>query len=215
MKLVLLGPPGVGKGTQAQLLSAWLKVPVISTGDMLRAAVAAGTELGQAARRYMNSGQLVPDQMMVGLVKARIEAADCQAGFLLDGFPRTAQQAIALNELDIEIDCVLALELSDAVIVRRLSGRWVHPASGRVYHTTHHPPQRDLLDDITGEPLVQREDDCAETVQARLEVYHQQTEPLLSYYSNVTEGPLYHQVSAQGDAEEVHAQLKALLHAQS
>ena len=121
MKLVLLGPPGVGKGTQAQLLSAWLKVPVISTGDMLRAAVAAGTELGQAARRYMNSGQLVPDQMMVGLVKARIEAADCQAGFLLDGFPRTAQQAIALNELDIEIDCVLALELSASCVGSSLS----------------------------------------------------------------------------------------------
>lgn len=213
MKLVLLGPPGVGKGTQAQLLSKWLKVPVISTGDMLRAAVAAGTELGRAAQQYMHSGQLVPDQMMVGLVKVRIEAADCQAGFILDGFPRTAQQAIALNELDVEIECVLALELSDAVIVKRLSGRWVHPASGRVYHTAHHPPQRDLLDDVTGEPLVQREDDRAETVRARLEVYHRQTEPLLSYYSTAINGPLYHQVSARGDAEEVHVQLKALLRA--
>lgn len=182
MRIILLGAPGAGKGTQAQFLSKHFNIPQISTGDMLRAAIAAGTELGKQAKQYMDAGQLVPDEVIVGLVKERISADDCKNGFLLDGFPRTVAQADALKEAGVDIDAVIEIDVPDEVIVERLSGRRVHPASGRTYHIKYNPPKQAGVDDETGEPLIQRDDDKPETIRKRLAVYHEQTAPLVDYY---------------------------------
>ncbi len=182
MRIILLGAPGAGKGTQAQFLSKHFNIPQISTGDMLRAAIAEGTELGKKAKEYMDAGQLVPDDVIVGLVKERIAQPDCKNGFLLDGFPRTVAQADALKAAGVPIDAVIEIDVPDDVIVERLSGRRVHPASGRTYHIVYNPPKQDGVDDITGEPLIQRDDDKPETIRKRLAVYHEQTAPLVDYY---------------------------------
>ncbi len=185
MKVILLGPPGAGKGTQADFICAEFRIPKISTGDMLRAAVKAGTPLGQAAKKIMDAGGLVSDAIILGLVKERIAEADCGNGFLLDGFPRTIPQAEGIREMGIDIDRVVELAVDDEEIVKRMSGRRVHPASGRSYHALFNPPRVPDRDDVTGEPLVQRDDDREETVRKRLEVYHQQTRPLVDYYQKL------------------------------
>lgn len=182
VRIILLGPPGAGKGTQAQFLVEQCGIPQISTGDMLRAAVKAGTELGKRVKQVMDSGALVSDDIIIELVRERIAQPDCQDGFLFDGFPRTLVQAQALEEAGIGIDLVLEISVPDEVIVSRLDGRRVHPGSGRVYHIVHNPPQRPGIDDVTGEPLIQRDDDKAETVLGRLRVYHEQTAPLIDFY---------------------------------
>tara|TARA_R110002110_G_scaffold404606_1_gene623047 strand:- start:50569 stop:51225 length:657 start_codon:yes stop_codon:yes gene_type:complete len=182
MKVILLGPPGAGKGTQAQFITERFNIPQVSTGDMLRQAVAADTSLGRKAKFIMDSGGLVPDDIIINLVKERIQQPDCSNGFLLDGFPRTLAQAKALSLANIQVDNVLELEISDNEIVSRLTGRWIHPASGRVYHTEHQPPQKAFKDDVTGEPLIQRDDDKEGTIRKRLDVYRTQTQPVASFY---------------------------------
>ncbi|MEK9624038.1 MAG: adenylate kinase, partial [Halieaceae bacterium] len=182
MRIILLGPPGAGKGTQAQFICQQFGMPQISTGDMLRAAVAAGTPLGQQAKAIMESGGLVSDDIIVGLVKERILESDCENGCLFDGFPRTIPQAQAMVEEKIAIDHVLEIAVEDDEIINRLSGRRVHPGSGRVYHVVFNPPKESGVDDETGEPLIQREDDREETVRNRLAVYHDQTQPLVNFY---------------------------------
>ena len=182
MRLILLGPPGAGKGTQAAFIKQTYGIPQISTGDMLRAAVDAGTELGLAARKVMDSGALVSDDIIIALVKERLKAADCANGYLFDGFPRTLRQADAMKEAEVPIEFVLEIEVPDAAIVERMSGRRVHLASGRSYHVKFNPPKVADRDDVLGEPLIQREDDREETVQKRLAVYHAQTKPLVDYY---------------------------------
>jgi len=183
MRLILLGAPGAGKGTQAAFITEHFGIPQISTGDMLRAAVKAGTPLGQQAQKIMEAGQLVPDDIMLGVVRERLTAPDCAKGFLLDGFPRTIAQAEGLEHAGIGIDVVLEFDVPDAEIIERLSGRRVHPASGRTYHLKFNPPQVAGVDDVTGEPLVQRADDQEDTVRKRLEVYHAQTLPLVKFYA--------------------------------
>jgi len=185
MKLILLGPPGAGKGTQASYICEAYGIPQISTGDMLRAAVAAGTELGQKAKTIMDSGGLVSDDVIIGLVKERIAEDDCSGGFLFDGFPRTLAQAEALREAGVAIDAVVEIVVPDDEIVKRMSGRRSHPASGRVYHVRYNPPKVEGMDDITGEPLIQRDDDQEETVRYRLATYHEQTEVLSSFYGSL------------------------------
>ena len=187
MRIILLGAPGAGKGTQAQFLSKHFEIPQISTGDMLRAAIAEGTELGKKAKEYMDAGKLVPDDVIVGLVKERIKALDCEKGFLLDGFPRTVAQADALKAAGVPIDAVIEIDVPDEVIIERLSGRRVHPGSGRTYHIKYNPPKKEDVDDETGEPLVQRDDDKPETIQKRLSVYHEQTAPLVDHYRKEAE----------------------------
>ena len=182
MKIILLGAPGAGKGTQAQFLTKAFDIPQISTGDMLRAAIKAGTELGTLAKSFMDSGKLVTDEIIIGLVKERILEDDCKNGFLLDGFPRTVPQADALKEAGVAIDAVIEIDVADSVIVERMSGRRAHLASGRTYHVVFNPPKVDGKDDETGEDLVQRADDKAEVVLDRLRVYHEQTAPLVDYY---------------------------------
>jgi adenylate kinase len=182
MRLILLGGPGAGKGTQANLIKERYAIPQISTGDMLRAAVKAGSELGLKAKGYMDSGGLVPDDVIIGLVKERIKEADCAKGFLFDGFPRTIPQADAMKEAGVPIDAVVDIDVPDEEIIKRMSGRRVHLASGRTYHVVFNPPKQEGKDDVTGEPLIQRDDDKEETVRKRLEVYHSQTEPLIGYY---------------------------------
>ncbi|TDR81592.1 adenylate kinase [Paludibacterium purpuratum] len=191
MRLILLGAPGAGKGTQANFIKEKFGIPQISTGDMLRAAVKAGTELGLAAKKIMDEGGLVRDDIIIGLVKERIAEPDCANGFLFDGFPRTIPQAEAMREAGVDIDFVVEIDVPDELIVDRMSGRRVHVASGRTYHVKYNPPKRDGLDDLTGEPLIQRDDDKAETVKKRLHVYHEQTEVLVSFYSKLatTDGP--------------------------
>lgn len=184
MKIILLGAPGAGKGTQAQFLTKAYDIPQISTGDMLRAAIKAGTELGKLAKSFMDEGRLVTDEIIIGLVKERIMQEDCRNGFLLDGFPRTVPQADALKEAGIAIDAVIEIDVPDAEIVKRMSGRRAHLASGRTYHVLFNPPKVDGKDDITGEELVQRDDDKEEVVLDRLRVYHEQTAPLIGYYSS-------------------------------
>ncbi|MQY52031.1 adenylate kinase [Rhodocyclus tenuis] len=191
MRLILLGAPGAGKGTQAQFIREKYQIPQISTGDMLRAAVKAGTPLGIEAKKVMDAGGLVSDDIIIGLVKDRLTQADCQAGYLFDGFPRTIPQAEAMKAAGVAIDYVLEIAVDDSEIVERMSGRRVHPASGRSYHVRFNPPKVEGVDDVTGEPLVQRDDDREETVKKRLEVYHQQTRPLVDYYA---------QWAASGDA---------------
>lgn len=185
MRIILLGPPGAGKGTQAQFLLEAFKIPQISTGDMLRAAVNAGTELGIAAKKIMDAGGLVSDDIMIGLVKERVAQADCKNGFLLDGFPRTLAQAQALTESGIKIDEVIEIKADFEEVISRISGRRIHPASGRTYHITHNPPKVAGLDNETGEPLIQRPDDYEATVRNRLKVYEQQTMPLVRYYQDI------------------------------
>ncbi|UCN01482.1 adenylate kinase [Sulfurimonas sp. SWIR-19] len=182
MRIILLGAPGAGKGTQAQFLTKKYNIPQISTGDMLRAAIKAGTEMGKMAKAAMDAGQLVTDDIIIGLVKDRIAQDDCKNGYLLDGFPRTLPQADALTNAGIEIDAVIEIDVPDEEIVKRMSGRRAHLASGRTYHIVYNPPKVEGKDDETGEDLVQRDDDKEEVVQDRLKVYHEQTEPLIDYY---------------------------------
>ncbi len=205
MRLILLGAPGAGKGTQAQFISEKFGIPQISTGDMLRAAVKAGTELGLQAKEVMDAGGLVSDDIIIGLVKERIQEPDCARGFLFDGFPRTIPQAEAMVEAGVDIDAVVEIAVDDEEIVQRLSGRRVHPGSGRVYHILHNPPQREGLDDETGEPLVQRDDDKEETVRRRLEVYQSQTRPLIDFYQDMSgdNAPAYHRIAGVGSVEEI------------
>lgn len=216
MRMILLGPPGAGKGTQAADLCRRYSIPQISTGDMLRAAVKEGAPLGREAKAVMDTGGLVCDDIIIKLVKERIAQPDCANGFLFDGFPRTIAQADALRDEGIRIDYVIELRLEDEEIVRRLSGRRVHPGSGRVYHRVHNPPQVNGRDDMTGEPLVQRDDDREETVRERLRVYREQTEPLVAYYSAwATRGdvgaPRYLVIDGQGRVAEIQARIQAAL----
>lgn len=187
MRIILLGAPGAGKGTQAQFIMQKYGIPQISTGDMLRAAIKAGTPLGLAAKEVMDAGKLVSDDIIIGLVKERIAQDDCAKGFLLDGFPRTIPQADAMKDAGIDIDMVIEVNVPDEEIITRLSGRRVHPGSGRVYHVKYNPPKQEGVDDETGEPLVLRDDDKEETIRHRLAVYHEQTAPLISYYEAETE----------------------------
>lgn len=213
MNIILLGPPGAGKGTQAQFISQEYGIPQISTGDMLRAAVKAGTELGRKAESIMASGGLVSDDIIIGLVKERIQQADCRNGFLFDGFPRTIPQAQALIDENIAIDRVIEISVADEEIVTRLSGRRVHEPSGRTYHVEFNPPKAEGRDDVTGEPLIQREDDREETVRNRLRVYHEQTEPLVEFYKSYSErnpssGLRYASISGVGSLADVQDRLK-------
>ncbi len=205
MRLILLGPPGAGKGTQAQFITDKFKIPQISTGDMLRAAINASTPLGKQVKQIMDAGQYVSDDIMIQLVKDRIQEPDCQFGFLLDGFPRTIPQAEALRQNNIKLDFIVEIKVPEEELIRRLTGRRVHPASGRVYHLIYNPPIQEDKDDITGEPLVQREDDREETIRKRLNVYQQQTEPLVQYYSELKGNniPVYIKVDGQGSVEDV------------
>ena len=208
MRLILLGAPGAGKGTQANFIKEKFNIPQISTGDMLRAAIKAGTELGLAAKKVMDAGQLVSDDIIIGLVKERLKEADCANGYLFDGFPRTIAQADAMKDSGVNIDYVLEIDVPDEMIVERMSGRRSHPGSGRVYHVKVNPPKAEGVDDVTGEPLVQRDDDNEETVKKRLEVYHNQTEVLLGYYnkwaqSGLPGAPKYRKISGVGPVEQV------------
>jgi adenylate kinase len=218
MRLVLLGPPGAGKGTQANFIREAYGIPQISTGDMLRAAVKAGTPLGLAAKQVMDSGALVSDDIIVTLVKERLRAPDCAAGYLFDGFPRTLPQADAMKDAGIAIDYVLEIDVPDAAIVERMSGRRVHAASGRTYHVKFNPPRVPDRDDVTGEPLIQRDDDKEETVKKRLAVYHAQTEPLIAYYTRWAatgdpRAPRYRKVDGTGTVEATRAAVLAALSA--
>ena len=214
MKVLLLGAPGAGKGTQAQFIKEAFNIPQISTGDMLRAAVKAGTSLGIEAKKIMDAGGLVRDDIIIGLVKERIQEADCANGFLFDGFPRTLAQAEAMKEAGVVLDFVVEIDVLDEVIVERMSGRRVHVASGRTYHLVYNPPKVAGKDDETGEDLIQRDDDQAETVQKRLNVYHEQTEVLVEYYGkqSVETGlPGYIKVDGTQDVNEVKEQVLAQL----
>lgn len=204
MRVILLGAPGAGKGTQAKAIMDKEGIPQISTGDMLRAAVKAGSELGLKVKDIMASGGLVSDDIIIALVKERVAQPDCAKGFLLDGFPRTIPQAQALVDQGVTIDRVIEIYVSDEEIVKRLGGRRVHEASGRVYHIAYNPPRKEGLDDETGEPLVQRTDDQEETVRNRLDVYHQQTEPLVDFYKKF-QGEVYRRVEGVGSVEEITA----------
>lgn len=208
MRLILLGAPGAGKGTQANFIKEKYNIPQISTGDMLRAAIKAGTDLGMAAKKVMDAGGLVSDDIMIGLVKDRLKDCDCANGYLFDGFPRTIAQADAMKDAGINVDYVLEIDVPDESIVERMSGRRSHPGSGRVYHLKFNPPKVDNLDDVTGEPLIQRDDDKAETVMKRLAVYHNQTEVLLGYYnkwsqSGLPGAPKYRRISGVGPVEQI------------
>lgn len=213
MRLILLGAPGAGKGTQAQFITEKYGIPQISTGDMLRAAVKAQSELGMQAKQVMDAGGLVSDDIIIGLVKERIQRDDCASGFLFDGFPRTIPQAEAMVEAGVNIDHVVEIDVADEEIVKRLSGRRVHPGSGRIYHVQHNPPQREGLDDETGEPLVQRDDDQEDTVRNRLEIYHSQTSPLIAFYQGMSgdNAPAYHRVSGSGSVDDIRARVFAEL----
>ena len=195
MKIILIGAPGAGKGTQAAFITKEFDIPQISTGDMLREAVQAKTELGLQAKDFMNQGKLVPDDLIIDLVKLRINKEDCKKGFLLDGFPRTIPQAQAMIDEDITIDYVIEVAVPDHEIIKRLTGRRIHPASGRIYHIINNPPKKDGFDDITGEPLVLRDDDKESTIIQRLKTYHEQTEPLVNFYSNLSNKDLQKELS--------------------
>jgi adenylate kinase len=213
MKIILLGPPGAGKGTQAKFICQAFDIPQISTGDMLRAAVGAGTELGKRVKAVMDSGALVSDDIIIDLVRERISEDDCSNGFLFDGFPRTIVQAEALVAARIDIEVVLEIQVPDEEIIRRMSGRRVHPASGRTYHVLYNPPEREGLDDETGEQLIQRDDDKEETVRERLAVYREQTEPLVGYYKEKAERDKlrYVTVNGLGKVEEIQKEILAAL----
>ena len=212
MRLMLLGGPGAGKGTQALRLTKHFQIPQISTGDMLRAAIVAGSALGLSAKKIMDSGQLVSDDIIIGLVKERLKQGDCRNGFLLDGFPRTIPQAQALREAGIDIDYVIEIAVDDNEIVKRISGRRIHKASGRVYHIYYHPPKQEGLDDETGEPLILRDDDREEIVRKRLDVYHEQTEPLVDYYQQLTKevnapSPAFRRISGTGNEGAIYQRI--------
>jgi adenylate kinase len=216
MRLILLGGPGAGKGTQANFIKGRYQIPQISTGDMLRAALKEGTELGLKAKAYMDAGKLVPDDIIIGLVKERIKEPDCQKGFLFDGFPRTIPQADAMKDAGVPIEAVVDIDVPDAEIIKRMSGRRVHLASGRTYHIVFNPPKEEGKDDETGEPLIQRDDDKEETVRKRLDVYHAQTEPLVDYYkqwekSGESEAPKYIRIDGVGKVDEIRGQIFAAL----
>jgi adenylate kinase len=216
MRLILLGGPGAGKGTQANFIKERYGIPQISTGDMLRAAVKAGTELGKQAKKVMDAGGLVSDDIIIGLVKERIKEPDCQKGFLFDGFPRTIPQADAMKNAGVAIDAVVDIDVPDAEIIKRMSGRRVHLASGRTYHIVFNPPKKEGKDDITGEDLIQRDDDQEETVRKRLDIYHSQTEPLVEYYkkwesSGASGAPKYIRIEGVGKVEEIRDQAFAAL----
>ncbi len=208
MRLILLGGPGAGKGTQATFITEKYGIPQISTGDMLRAAVKAGTPLGLEAKKIMDVGGLISDEIITGMVKDRVAEADCANGYLLDGFPRTIPQADAMRELSIDIDHVVEISVDDAEIIKRMSGRRAHLSSGRTYHVIYNPPKVEGVDDVTGEPLVQREDDKEETVKKRLDIYHEQTEPLIEYYqdfanSDAAEAPSYTKIEGVGSVDDI------------
>jgi len=216
IRVILLGGPGAGKGTQANYIKEHFGVPQISTGDMLRSAVKAGTELGVMAKKIMDAGGLVSDDIIINLVKERIVQPDCVNGFLFDGFPRTIPQADAMKAAGVPIDFVVEIDVADAEIVKRMSGRRVHPASGRTYHIDFNPPKIPGQDDVTGEPLIQRDDDKEETVKKRLEVYHEQTEPLIDYYSKRStnggsDAPRYTKIAGIGTVEEIRDLIFAAL----
>ena len=216
MRLILLGAPGAGKGTQAKFICEKFGIPQISTGDMLRAAVKAGSPLGVAAKKVMDSGALVSDDIIIGLVKERLTQPDCAPGYLFDGFPRTIPQAEAMKDAGVALDYVLEIAVPDSAIVDRMSGRRVHPASGRVYHVTHNPPKVAGKDDVTGEDLIQRDDDKEETVKFRLKVYHDQTEVLLGYYGDLAKAgaagaPQYKRVDGVGNVDAITASVFAAL----
>ena len=216
MRLILLGAPGAGKGTQAKFICEKFSIPQISTGDMLRAAVKAGSPMGVAAKKVMDSGALVSDDIIIGLVKERLTQPDCANGYLFDGFPRTIPQAEAMKEAGVALDYVLEISVPDAAIVDRMSGRRMHQPSGRVYHVTHNPPKFTGKDDVTGEDLVQRDDDREETVKTRLKVYHDQTEVLLGYYAELAKSgapgvPQYKRVDGIGNVDAITASVFAAL----
>jgi adenylate kinase len=216
MRILLLGLPGAGKGTQAQFLIEKHGIPQISTGDMLRAAVDAGTPIGRKVKQYMDAGTLVPDGIVIDLVKERIRDPDCRKGFIIDGFPRTIAQAEALRNAGIDIDFVLEIEVGDQEILRRMSGRRVHPGSGRTYHIDFNPPRVPGHDDVTGEPLVQRPDDDEATVRKRIETYHTQTKPLVNYYLNWAasgdpRAPHYVNIYGKGSVEHIRDKIFAAL----
>jgi adenylate kinase len=216
MRLILLGAPGSGKGTQATFIKERLDIPQISTGDMLRAAVKAGTPLGLAAKKVMDSGALVSDDIIIGLVKERLKEPDCSNGYLFDGFPRTIPQAEAMRNSGVELDYVLEIDVDDGEIIQRMSGRRSHPGSGRTYHVKFNPPKVDGKDDVTGEPLVQRDDDKEDTVRKRLEVYHTQTAQLIGYYSKWAQGgdkraPKYRKIAGVGSVDDIRDKAFAAL----
>jgi adenylate kinase len=216
MRLILLGPPGAGKGTQAARVTEAFGIPQISTGDMLRAAVKAGTPLGLAAKKVMDEGRLVSDDIIIGLVRERLMAPDCARGYLFDGFPRTIPQADAMRQAGVPLDFVLEIDVADEEIIERMSGRRVHPGSGRTYHIRFNPPRVPGKDDVTGEDLVQRDDDHEDTVRRRLEIYHSQTEPLVAYYSawadtRDPQAPRYRKVSGMGSVEDIRLAILAAL----
>jgi len=220
MRLILLGAPGAGKGTQAQFICEKFAIPQISTGDMLRAAVKAGTELGSAAKKIMDAGVLVSDDIIIGLVKDRLTQPDCSKGYLFDGFPRTIPQAQAMKDAGVPIDYVLEIDMPFDAIIDRMGGRRVHPASGRTYHIKYNPPKVEGKDDVTGDPLIQRDDDKEETVRKRLQVYDDQTRPLVDYYSSwaakanptgKVKAPAYRKVNGTGSVEDITTSIFAEL----
>jgi adenylate kinase len=216
MRLILLGAPGAGKGTQAGYITRKFGIPQISTGDMLRAAVKAGTRMGLEAKKFMDAGALVPDDVIIGLVEERIKQSDCGNGFLFDGFPRTIPQAEAMRKAGVDLDYVVEIDVDDAEIIERLSGRRVHPGSGRTYHVHFNPPKIAGKDDVTGEDLVQRDDDKEETVKKRLDVYHTQTKQLVDYYSKLAQAggsraPKYRRIAGKGSVEDIRDRLFAAL----
>ncbi|HVY53762.1 MAG TPA: adenylate kinase [Gammaproteobacteria bacterium] len=215
MRIILLGSPGAGKGTQSKLLAQHFSIPQISTGDMLRAAIQANSPLGQQVKSIMDAGKLVPDELIIQIVKNRLNEPDCQRGFLLDGFPRTVGQADALSQAGIKIDYIVEIAVPEEEIIKRLCGRWTHAGSGRVYHEVYNPPKVKGLDDVTGEPLTQRQDDQEETIRHRLQVYRQQTEPLIAYYhrlaENETDSTQYIKVDGSQSVDEVQKQILSAL----
>lgn len=220
MRIILLGMPGAGKGTQSRFLIERYGIPQVSTGDMLRAEIDANTALGREVRQYMDLGELVPDQLVIELVKQRVARPDCARGFIVDGFPRTVAQAEALRDSGIDIDFVVEVEVDDDEILRRMTGRRVHPASGRTYHIDFNPPRAPGKDDVTGEPLIQRPDDNEETVRRRIATYHSLTKPLIAYYMKWRErgdprAPLYVNIYGKGSIEHIRDKLFAALAARS
>lgn len=217
MRLILLGSPGAGKGTQAKFIQEKFHIPCIATGDMLRAAIQAGTPLGQQAKKIIEEGGLVSDQIMIALVKDRLSQPDCQNGFLLDGFPRTIPQAESLRANHIDLDFVIEIYVPELELIKRLSGRRIHPGSGRVYHLIYNPPRIDEIDDETGEPLIQRDDDREETIRKRIAVYHNQTEPLIAYYKNLAKkldqgrAPIYIKIEGLAHVDQVRDSIFSVL----
>lgn len=211
MRIILLGSPGSGKGTQAQFITEKYAIPQISTGDMLRAAVRDGTPMGVEAKKVMHAGALVSDDIILGLIKERIAQPDCANGFLLDGFPRTIAQAQGLEAMGVKIDHVIEINVADEAIVERIAGRRVHSPSGRTYHVDYHPPKIEGVDDVTGEVLIQRDDDKEETVRKRLCIYHEQTKPLVGYYSAAEQPAKFNSMSGVGTVEEITSKVFAIL----